>query len=188
VAPSPRAELTPAPSAARSDPGALEREADGYAAQGRRDLAAPLYAQLLDLRAAHDERAPESRALTELAVIAHDRGELDEAEHYYRRALAEEFAEGGRDPGLRRRTLANLAWLLGERAAWSIEIGRAAEAIPCYQQALEIWETLRPSSDELVAETLANLALAHRAVGQREESARGARAGAADLREDARGR
>ena len=165
--PPPRGEVTP-PSAEQPDPGALEGEADGYAAQGRRDLAAPLYARAIEMRAAREERAPESRALTELAVIAHDRGELDEAEHFYRRALAEEFAEGGRDPGLRTRTLANLAWLLSERAIWRVEIGRAAEAIAFYQQALEIWETLRPSSDELVAETLANLALAHRATGERE--------------------
>jgi len=71
------------------DLGALESEADQHAAVGRRDLAAPIYARLIDLRAARDERAPEARALAELAVIEHDRGHLDEAEHHYRRALAE---------------------------------------------------------------------------------------------------
>jgi tetratricopeptide (TPR) repeat protein len=147
------------------DPLALEREADGYAAQGRRDLAAPLYARLIELRAADEERVPKSRALSQLAVVEHDRGQLDEAEDCYRRALAEEFAEGGRDPGLRTRALANLAWLLGERGAWSVEIGRTADAVGFYQQALEIWETLQPASDALVAESLANLALLDRARG-----------------------
>jgi tetratricopeptide (TPR) repeat protein len=151
------------------DLGALESEADQHAAVGRRDLAAPIYARLIDLRAARDERAPEARALAELAVIEHDRGHLDEAEHHYRRALAEEFAEGGRDPGLRTRTLSNLAWLLGERAAWSVASSRG-DAIDFYQQALEIWETLQPASDQLVAETLSNLALLERARGQREKS------------------
>jgi tetratricopeptide (TPR) repeat protein len=158
------------PSAPLADAGALEREADDHAAIGRRDLAAPLYARAIELRGAGDEPPPGARALTALAIVEHDRGHLEEAEHFYRRALAEEFAEGGRDPALRKRTLANLAWLLGERGAWSVEIGRTAEAIGFYQQALEIWETLRPSSDELVAETLANLAVAHRARGERAKS------------------
>jgi tetratricopeptide (TPR) repeat protein len=152
------------------DLGALEREADAHAARGRRDLAAPLYARAIDLRAASNPQVPEARALAELAVIEHDRGHLDEAEHLYRRALAEEFADDSRDPGLRTRTLANLAWLLAERAAWQIEIGRKAEAIDFYRQALEIWETLQPGSDELVAETLANLALLARARGNRAEA------------------
>jgi len=168
--PPPDAAVEPAPSAPQPDLSALEQEADDHAALGRRDLAAPLYARLIDLRAARDERAPESRALAQLAVIEHDRGHLHEAEHFYRRALAEEFAEGGRDPGLRKRTLANLAWLLGERAAGDIAHERRVEAIDCYQQALEIWQTLQPASDELVAETLANLALLERARGQRAEA------------------
>ena len=168
--PPPEPVVEPAPSAPQPDLSALEQEADDHAALGRRDLAAPLYARLIDLRAARDERAPESRALAELAVVEHDRGHLPEAEHFYRRALAEEFAEGGRDPGLRKRTLANLAWLLGERAAGDIAHERRVEAIGCYQQALEIWQTLQPASDELVAETLANLALLERARGQRAEA------------------
>jgi tetratricopeptide (TPR) repeat protein len=168
--PPPEPVVEPAPSAPQPDLSALEQEADDHAALGRRDLAAPLYARRIDLRAARDERAPESRALAELAVVEHDRGHLPEAEHFYRRALAEEFAEGGRDPGLRKRTLANLAWLLGERAAGDIAHERRVEAIGCYQQALEIWQTLQPASDELVAETLANLALLERARGQRAEA------------------
>jgi tetratricopeptide (TPR) repeat protein len=152
------------------DPSALEREADAHAALGRRDLAAPLYARAIELRGARADAAPGAHTLAALAIIQHDRGHLDEAEYFYRRALAEEFAAGGGDPELRRRTLANLAWLLGERAAWQIEIGRTADAIGFHQQALEIWETLRPASDELVAETLANLAVAHRARGEREQA------------------
>lgn len=171
TAPAPPPPEAPAPpSAAREDIGALERAADQHAVIGRRDLAALLYIRVIELRAARDERAPESRHLFELAVIEHDRGSLDEAEHFYRRALAEEYAEGGRDPALRNRTLANLAWLLGERATWQVQIGHPAEAIGFYRQALEIWETLRPSSDELVAETLANLALLERGRGQREQA------------------
>jgi len=168
--PPPRDAVAPPSAVTREDPSALEREADDYAAQGRRDLAAPLYARAIELRGAGDEAAPGARALAALAIVEHDRGHLDEAEHFYRRALAEEFAEGGRDPGLRTRTLANLAWLLGERAAWQVEIGRKAEAIEFYQQALEIWQTLQPGSDELVAEALANLAVAHRARGEREKA------------------
>jgi len=170
AAPPPREASAPPRAVVREDLGTLETEADDHAAIGRRDLAAPVYARVIELRAARDERASGSRALAELAVIEHDRGHLDEAERFYRRALAEEFAEGGRDPGLRKRTLANLAWLLGERAAWQAEIGRKAEAIVFYQDALEIWETLQPGSDELVAETLANLAVAHRARGEQEKA------------------
>jgi tetratricopeptide (TPR) repeat protein len=50
---------------------------------------------------------------------------------------------------------------------WQVEIGRRAEAMNFYQQALEIWESLQPGSDELVAETLGNLALIARARGDR---------------------
>ena len=117
----------------------------------------------------HEPREPDSRVLAELAVTLQGRGHLAEAEHFYRRALAEELAEGGRDPELRQRTLANLAWLLGERAAGSIARDRS-EAIGIYQEALEIWQTLQPGSDELVAETLANLALLERARGRREQA------------------
>jgi tetratricopeptide (TPR) repeat protein len=163
-------EAPASPDAVREDAGALENAADQRAAVGRRDLAALLYARAIELRAARDERVPASRQLSELAIIEHDHGNLDEAEHFYRRALAEEYTEGGRDPALRERTLANLAWLLGERATWQIELGHTAEAIGFYRQALEIWETLQPSSDELVAETLANLAVAHRARGERDEA------------------
>jgi tetratricopeptide (TPR) repeat protein len=118
----------------------------------------------------HEQREPDSRVLAELAVTLHGRGHLEEAEHFYRRALAEEVAEGGRDPELRQRTLANLAGLLGERAAISIARKDRLEAIGIYQEALEIWQTLQPASDELVAETLANLALLERARGRREQA------------------
>jgi len=151
---------------------ALEREADQYTTLGRRDLAAPLYARAIELRAPADAaRTSDARSLAELAVIEHDRGHLAEAEHFYRRALAAEVEEdGGRDPDLRARTLASLAWLLGERAAVSIAHKHRGEAIDLYQQALEIWQSLQPASDELVAETLANVALVERARGQREKA------------------
>jgi len=152
------------------DLGALEREADGYAATGRRDLAAPIYARVIERRGDADaERASDARSLAELAVIEHDRGHVAEAEHFYRRALAAEEVSGT-DPDLRDLARANLAWLLGERAAAHVRDGHRKHAIDSYQQALEIWEQLQPASDELVAETLANLALLHRASGDREQA------------------
>jgi tetratricopeptide (TPR) repeat protein len=147
---------------------ALEAEADHFAALGRRDQAAPLYEHAIAQRLAGDARAPDARALTELAVIEHARGHAVEAEHFYRRALAAEPAEGGADPDLRNIALANLGWLLGERAADEVRAKRANEALASYEQALAIWEELAPASDELVAETLANLALLRRARGERE--------------------
>src|SRR5438093_7595630 len=90
--------------------------------------------------------------------------------HSSRLALAEELSYGGRDADLSTRTLANLAWLLGERAASSIAAQRRGNAIDLYQEALEIWQTLQPASDELVAETLANLALLERARNQPEQA------------------
>ena len=157
-------------SAPEPDASALEREADAHAAVGRRDLAAPIYERLIELRAAGDATASDAHALAQLAVIEHDRGHLEEAEHFYRRALAEEFAEGDRDADLRTRTLANLAWLHGERAASSLAAQRRGNAIDLYQEALEIWQTLQPASDELVAETLATLALLERARNQPEQA------------------
>jgi tetratricopeptide (TPR) repeat protein len=170
----PRAAVEPTaqtqPSAAETFASALEREADPHAAVGRRDLAAPLYARAMELRAAGDARASDSRSLAELAVILHDRGDLEEAEHFYRRALAAGATDRSGDPDLRSRTLANLAWLLGERAAAAAGLGRASDAADLYHDALEIWETLQPASDALVAETLANLALLHRARGERDQA------------------
>jgi tetratricopeptide (TPR) repeat protein len=145
---------------------ALEREGDQHAAIGHRDLAAPLYQRAIELRAATDTRGSAARSLAELAVIEHDRGHLAEADHFYRSALAAEVEEGGGDPELRTLTLANLAWVLGDLAVANIAAQRRVEAIDFYQQALEIWEILQPASDELVAETLANLALLERARGE----------------------
>jgi tetratricopeptide (TPR) repeat protein len=48
--------------------------------------------------------------------------------------------------------------------------GRLDAAIADYRRALAIWEDLQPESDALVAETLANLALMHRARGEREQA------------------
>ncbi len=166
----PRAESPTSSAELEASADALEREADHYAAVGRRDLAAPLYARLIETRAAGDARVPESRALAQLAVVEHDRDHLEEAEHFYRRALALEIEEGGGDPDLRTRTLANLAWLLGERAAAGVALGRTDESIDLYQQALAVWEPLQPASEALVAETLANLALLHRARGERDQA------------------
>jgi tetratricopeptide (TPR) repeat protein len=149
---------------------ALEHEADPHAAVGRRDLAAPLYARAIELRAASDAPAPASRALAELAVVEHDRGHLAEAEHFYRRAIAAAGTDGSGDPDLHALALTNLGWLLGERAAAAVARRRTGEALGLYQQALEIWEPLQPASDALVAETLANLALLHRARGERERA------------------
>ncbi len=158
------------PRDAEPEASALEREADQHAAVGRRDLAAPLYARATELRAASDARTSEARALAELAIIEHDRGDLEQAEHFYRRALAVEAMSGGGDPDLRSRTLANLAWLLGERAAAAVGHGDARGAADLYHQTLEVWETLQPASDALVAETLANLALLHHARGERDQA------------------
>src|SRR4030095_638609 len=85
------------PSAAEPEASALEREADRYAAAGRRGLAAPLSARAIELRADSDAPASEAQSLAQLAVIAHDRGHLDEAEHFYRRALAEDASDGRGD-------------------------------------------------------------------------------------------
>ncbi len=165
----PRSSARTQPRAAASEASALAREADQHAATGRRDLAAPLYARATGLRDAEHSRVPEARALAELAVTLHDRGHLPEAEHFYRRALAEQ-AVGGADPELRTLTLANLGWLLGERAAAAATLGNAREAGELYEQALGVWEFLQPASDELVAETLANLALLHRARGEHDRA------------------
>jgi tetratricopeptide (TPR) repeat protein len=120
----------------------------------------------------HDAEPRESKAqsLAQLAATLHDGGHLEEAEYFYRRALAVEFAEGGADADFRARTLTGLASLLGERAAADLARGHRDEAIPRYEDALETWETLRPASDQLVAQTLANLALLHRARGERDRA------------------
>src|SRR4030095_1380554 len=77
---------------------------------------------------------------------------------------------GGGDPDLRSRTLANFAWLLSERATAALGLGDARAAADLYHEALEVWETLQPASDALVAETLANLALLHHARGERDQA------------------
>jgi tetratricopeptide (TPR) repeat protein len=165
----PPAPVAPAPEAeTESGAASILREADSYAAIGRRDLAAPVYEQMIEMRATLGGPPPaEARSLFELAVIEHQRGRAAEAEHFYRRALA---ADGGAGPELRDLVRANLAWLLGERAAAFVADGHPQQAIESYQQALAIWEELQPASDELVAETLANLALMHRARGEREQA------------------
>jgi tetratricopeptide (TPR) repeat protein len=129
-------------------------------------------------------------------VIQHDRGHLTEAEHFYRRALAVEASDGGdpelrrrvlanlgsllRDTSRPEEALAHLdrarelagratpdlAWILGESAAACAALGRTGEAADHYRHALAIWEPLQPESRSLVAETLANLALLHRARGE----------------------
>jgi tetratricopeptide (TPR) repeat protein len=188
---------SPAPIDARAD--ALERSADVYAGLGQRDLAAPLYARAIEIRAASaGRRVPEARALAALAVIQHDRDHLPEALHFYQRALD---AGAEDDPELRIRVLFNLgsllrasddpqaalahlerarelrggdnapltpelAALLGESAAAHAALGHTDEAIDRYEQALATWELHRPESEPLVAETLANLGLLHRARGE----------------------
>lgn len=117
-----------------------------------------------------EPRESKARSLAQLAATLHDRGHLEEAEHFYRRALAVEFAEGSADADFRARTLAGLGSLLGERAAAAAGLGRTRDAEGLYREALEIWETLQPGSDALVAESLANLALLHRARGEHEKA------------------
>ena len=91
------------PSRATAEPeaSALEREADQHAAVGRRDLAAPLYARAIELRAASDARASEARALAELAVIEHDRGDLERGRALLPARARRRGDGGGGDPDLR---------------------------------------------------------------------------------------
>ena len=63
-----------------------------------------------------------------------------------------------------------IATALGESAADHRVAGRLDEAVADYRRALAIWYDLQPESDGLVAETLANLALIHRARGEREQA------------------
>jgi tetratricopeptide (TPR) repeat protein len=148
---------------------ALEREADHWAALARRDLAAPLYASAIETRAASDIPSTAARELAELALIQHERGRLPEAEHFYRRALAELDAPSRDDSELRalvslqygsllradgraraalplldaalelRSTGPERAIALGEAGAALAELGRTAEATDRYERALAIW-------------------------------------------------
>jgi tetratricopeptide (TPR) repeat protein len=73
-------------------------------------------------------------------------------------------------PDTRELERVNLARQLGAQAAAHVRDGHRLQAIESYRQALEIWQTLQPASDELVAETLANLALLYRARGDRAQA------------------
>jgi tetratricopeptide (TPR) repeat protein len=63
-----------------------------------------------------------------------------------------------------------LATAFGASAAEHAAAGRLDEAARDYRHALDLWLDLQPQSDALVAETLANLALIHRARGERDRA------------------
>jgi len=154
----------PLPSATEAD--ALERSADAYSGLGQRDLAAPLYARALEIRAASAGKpAPKALTLAALAVIQHDRGHLPEAEHFYRRALdASAEDDPVRSTELRARVLGNLGHLL--RA-----LDRPEEALESLERARSLHSGESEVPDPQLAWLLGESAAACVALGRTAEAA-----------------
>ncbi len=95
-------------------------------AQRDLDAAAAQYEQVLELGPARDTAFTQGRVLANLGAVAHDRGDLDDAERWYERALA---ALGGNQRSLGA-VRANLALLQQER-------GDLVLAEGSFQRALE---------------------------------------------------
>ena len=144
------------------------REARAYAEvavseheRARLRSAESYYRRALEVLDAQEHDEPELRAIVALSlgILLRSSERTAEAAPLFERAVA--LRAGGSGP--------ELAIALGESAGALTTLRKPDEAIERYRRALAIWERT-PDSELWVAQTLANLALLHRARGEHDSA------------------